>query len=346
MTGIKKRVAVIGEGAWGTAIATVLAHNGYEVLLWCYDQKNAEQIRRTRCNDRYLPGIELDKAIIPVTDFALIAECEWIAEAIPTQYLRAVLRRMRREFESLGKSSGTPKWVVLSKGFEKDGFAFPGQIITDIFGKDTSYVVVAGPTYAQELARKQVSAAMVASFDEKLLGQAATLLQSDYFKLYPTHDVMGVQICGALKNVIALALGMLEGAEYGQNTRSFFLSLGFQEMVCIAESFGAQRETVYGLAGFGDLILTSYGGLSKNFALGRSIGQTHLGISVVGLGHTPYEIIVEGGEVVPEGINTLASFFSYTKKQGMRAPIIKAIYEVVYEGEPVKNIIDAVLCIS
>ncbi len=323
---VKQKVAVIGEGAWGTAIATVLARNGHEVLLWCYDQKNAEHIRRTRFNDRYLPGIELDEAIVPVTDFGSILQCEWIAEAIPTQYLRDVLTRMHREL----KGQKSTKWIVLSKGFEQNRFAFPGTIITDIFGSEATYAVVAGPTYAHELARQQVSAAMVACPDSDLSNQAQMLLQSEYFMLYPTDDVIGVQISSALKNVIALALGMLEGAGYGQNTRAFFLTLCFQEIARIAEAFGADRETIYGLAGFGDVILTSYGGLSKNFSVGKKMGS----------GHSLDNLIKEYG-ILPEGVNTLNSFYAYAHTHSLRIPIIRSIYEVIHVRKSVSHIIDS-----
>lgn len=309
-------IVVIGEGAWGTAIATLLAENNHTVLLWCHDIAVKNALISTRYNDRYLPGIFLPETIIPVTDLNdALQKSSLIFEAIPVKFLRSVL-------EAVDPSLGAQKsWVLLSKGIEKDTLLFPTQLLDAVMGTVCQKAVLFGPNFAQEVAQKQISAATIAVDDVELGVQVQLLLANGYFRPYLSCDVMGVQVGGALKNVIALAVGMLRGAGYGDNTQTFVLTRGLHEMVSFARACGAQASTLYGLSGIGDLVLTALGKLSRNSAVGQRLGK----------GET-LEIILQETGIIPESINTLVSMHQLMLKKDLKLPLLMGIYDVVFRS--------------
>lgn len=306
-------ITVIGEGAWGTAVATVLAHNHQELFLWCYDSQVQKFIERTRHNERYLPGIYLSENIIPTTDLAgAISKSSWIFESTPVQFLRSVLVPLDKKVVE-GK-----KWVVLSKGIEKDSLLLPTQLLNELFGV-TDYTVLFGPSFARELAEQKLTAVTLAAENFLLAQDVQKLIQNDYFKTFLSEDVIGVQCAGAFKNVLALILGILEGAGYADNTKAFVFTRGLHEIVQLSKQLGAHEQTFYDLSGIGDMVLTAYGKSSRNVLVGQCIGK----------GQTVEHILQETG-TIPESINTLTSMRQLIEEKKCNLPLLNGIYDIVF----------------
>ena len=308
---MKKTILILGEGAWGTAIATVLAHNGHTVRLWCHDASVAQAITKNRVNNRYLPGIKLSEAIIPVTDFST-AGVDYIAEAIPVAYLRSVV-------EEIKKCKPSVPWIVLSKGIENETAMLPSQIIESVMGK-ISYAVLVGPSFAKDLAEKQLTAVALAATDKKLQKSVQDLFQNDYLRIYPTQDINGIQVTAALKNVIALAVGLIDGAGYGDNTRTFIFMRGLYEVRSMVKLYGGNEKTCYGLAGFGDTVMTALSEKSRNRECGRRFGAGE-----------PLEKVLATMTGVVEGLNTLKTLHTECAKKKITLPFFQSLYQVFYE---------------
>lgn len=281
-----KRVCVLGSGAFGTAIACLLADNGCHVNIWCRENELKESINTVNINNIYLPDIKLSKNIFAFTDIGqAIDGCEIIFEAVPVKFLRSVLLACKPYFDK------EQVWVCASKGIENVTLLFPSQIIDSVFcapdfdscgevGAGSAgcnniagvkKVVISGPSFARELAQKQITAIDLACVDQDLAQQVSKILVNNYFKVNITQDIFGVQIGGALKNVVAIAMGMLEGMGYKNNTKALLLNMCLHEMVELAQVFGAQKDTLFGLSGLADLVATCAGGTSKNFKFGHDL---------------------------------------------------------------------------
>ncbi len=312
-----KTVCMIGEGAWGTAVATLLAHNGYTVKLWCHDAHVVDTIKKTRCNERYLPGITLDEKIKPTADLnEAICDVQYIFEAIPIKYLRSVLQQAKPCF------SPDQIWVILSKGIEQDTLLLPTQMLDDVFGVDVQKAVFAGPSFAHDVASKQVTAVTIGTSDCAFGETLQKFLANDYFRPYFSEDMIGVQVGSAFKNVITLGIGLLDGAGYTDNPKAFLFTRGLYEIVQLAQAMGGRQETVYGLSGIGDLVLTAMGKLSKNLEVGKRLGVGQSLDAI--LGQTGY---------IPEGINAVKSIDQLIAKYKLQLPICQGIYDVIFEGE-------------
>jgi len=320
-------IAVLGDGAWGTATATLLANNGHRVSLWCYDADVARLIAQTRRNERYLPGFTLDDAIVPTTNIReAVCGVQWVFEAIPVKFLRTVLSTARDCYEP------QQTWVVLSKGIEQDTLLLPSDIIDDVFGCNVSKAVMSGPSYAHDLACKQITAVTIAASDCETANALQALLANDYFRPYVTLDMIGAQAGGALKNVITLGVGMLDGAGYTDNAKAFLLTRGFDEMVRLAVALGGTRETLYGLSGIGDLVLTATGKLSRNAAVGKRLGAGE-----------PLDAIVQHIGSTPEGINTIIAVNQLAQKLNLELPICNGLHRVIFEGLPLAQMLDELM---
>lgn len=312
---MKQTVCVLGDGAWGTAVATVLAHNGYHVRLWCNDPEAAATIKTHAENKRYLPGVILDPAIEPTTDLGhALHGVQWVFEAIPVKYLRAILQA------AAPYTTKDQTWVVLSKGIEQNTLMFPSAIIDDVLGYHVPKAIFSGPSFAHDLAHNYITAASVAATDCEVGNAVQQLLATSYCRPYVALDVIGVQVGGALKNVITLAIGMLDGAGYTDNTKAFIVTRGLDEMARVAIALGGKRETLYGLSGMGDLVLTAMGKLSRNLAVGKRLGA----------GYTVAQLCNELGHM-PEGVNTVVSVNQLAHKLNISLPICQGIYRVMFE---------------
>jgi glycerol-3-phosphate dehydrogenase (NAD(P)+) len=320
---VHKDVCILGEGAFGTAIAMLLAHNGYTVRLWCYDAAVAQVIKEKHVNERYFPGVTLSSRIEPTTNInQALTDVRWVFEAIPVKYLRSVLIQVKPYFQH------NQVWVILSKGIEQDSLLLPSQIVDNVFTVPIQKAVVTGPSFAHEVAQKQITAVALSSTDHVIAHELHTVLANDYFHLYITPDIIGVQIGAALKNVIALGIGMLDGAQYGDNPKAFFFTKGLQEIAHISVMLGGHQETIYGLAGVGDLVLTSLGKSSRNLEIGRRLGKGE-----------KLETIIQKIGSIPEGINTVVAFYQLLQKYSIQAPLCQGIYELIFGTQTIETVL-------
>lgn len=315
-------VVVLGEGAWGTAIAHTIAGNGHQVLLWCHDPATAREITTSRTNTKFLPGISLHKNIEAITDASRITAASFIAETIPVPFLRAVLGQLRTHVR--------PEhcWIVLSKGIEQETGFFPAQIIDDVMKFKARIVAVAGPSFAKELALQRLTALTLAGAAGDVR-DVQQLLVNSFVVGVSSDDVFGVQVGAALKNVIALGAGIVQGAGLGDNARALCITHGLHEIMHVAHVLGGRRETLLGLAGLGDVIL-SVTSTSRNYAIGVLIGQG-----------TTVQELSRRVEILPESINTLCSLNVLMQRNKTHVPLCAALYRVVMERAPVSEIVAA-----
>jgi len=314
-----KKVTVLGAGSWGTAIAQVLAENGTQVLLWCYESDVCLDITKRQENTRYAPGIKLHKNISTTTDLIqAIAANDIIFEAIPIEHLRSTLKRVKKTICS------TQLWVILSKGIEfkqeDKSFLLPTQIVDDVCDCHVKRAVLSGPSFAHELLEKHFTATTLACDDKETYELLSGMLHNDYFKTFYSNDLIGVQLAGALKNVLALAVGIAQGNGYKTNTISYMLTKGIEELNIVMKHFNADCATIYSLAGLGDIILTCTGTLSKNLRAGRLLAQNR---SLEDLKQHFYSL--------PEGINTIQSIHELIEKNGLSLPLCKATYAYIFK---------------
>jgi len=325
-----KKVTVIGAGAWGTAIAKVLAENGAAVTLWVYEKDLAQAIQKERENGSYLHGVLLPDSIRVVSDLQeAMCDAEIIFEAIPVPHVRMVLNSLKPHFKKF------QRFVVLSKGIEQTTCFLPSEIIQDVLGKDVDVAVVSGPSFARELAHMQMTGVVAASSDQALLHEVKDLLENRYLKLFFSHDMRAVQVCGALKNVVTLGVGMLEGAGYKDNTKAFFMVQMVHEMQEVLAVFKCKdiHATLQGLAGMGDLVLTAFGRSSKNLSFGQLLGK---GLSV--------EQAKEMVHCVPEGIATLSTIVELLEQKNKHLPLFIKLHKIIHQQISVATLLDVLVC--
>lgn len=315
------KITVLGEGAWGSAIALLLARNGHDVTLWCHHNSVAQDITKTRENKRFFPGHMLDRSIKATTDMIeALSLTQIVFEALPVKYMRGTLASIDKNFFAL-------PWVILSKGVEQKTLLFPAQILEDIAGHSVQTAVLSGPSFARDVALRQPTAVTIATKDCLLGAKLYDIVKNDYFSPYISRDVTGVQVGGAFKNVLALGVGILEGAGYQDNARALFLTRGLQELALLAEKLGGSRETLYGLSGMGDLILTAMGEQSRNSSLGRTLGR---GI--------PLAQAIQEREVAPEGINTAYVIHELLQREHIQALLLDGIYRIINEEMTIQEL--------
>jgi len=316
---MKQTVAVLGEGAWGTAVSSVLAHNGHTVKLWCNDSCVAETILSSHINQRYMPDIKLSSLIIPTCSIQEVFEnVDVVFVVSPVKYMRCVLTQAKPYFKT------DQMLVSLSKGIEQKSLMLPSQIIEDVFDASVGSSVCLGPSFADEVIQEKFTGVILASHDQTQRTSIKKFLKNEYFRVYESSDVIGVQIGSALKNVIALGYGVLQGAGYGENAKAFLLTRALHDMVTCSKVLGGRQETIYGLSGIGDLVLTCTGGLSRNVMVGSYFGQ---GKSL--------ETIIAEKDVTPEGVNTVQSINELAQKYDISLPVCQGIYEIVFQGKSV-----------
>ncbi len=317
-----KRVAVVGEGAWGTAVAMLLADNGFLVNLWCQDPAVAHSIKQKRINERYFPDFKIPETIIPVTDLSSAVDgVTYIFEAIPVKYMRPVFSLMRPHIRK------DHVVIILSKGIENNSLLFPTELVNEVIGFQVEQAVLAGPSFAKEIAERRTTAVTLAASCDLAL-KIQHMLANNYFRPYITTDIVGVQVGAALKNVMSLGVGMADGAGLSENTKAFLVTRGLAEMAQLAVVLGAKQETIYGLSGVGDLILSSMGTLGRNVALGRQLGQ---GKTIAEL-----EKVID---VIPESINTVISLEQLLQQRKLDLPVCRGIYQVVAGHKKITDVV-------
>lgn len=314
-------ISVLGDGAWGTAIASALAANNHETTLWCHNQEVAEGIRTTHYNTRYLPNFKLSAKITPTTSLEEALGNKTVLVAIPVQFLRALLQKCTPYVQK------DQIFVCLSKGIEAETLLFPSQIITDTMSPHIHVAALSGPSYAHDLAAKQPTGFVIASSDQHIGQKISTLFKNNFVFPELSADILGIQLGGALKNIFALGTGMLAGAGYGENTQVLMSMRAFQELETLAIKLGCKRETLYGLAGVGDMILTCFGSQSRNYKVGFMLGQGK-----------KLEAILQETGAIPEGINTLKSIAQLAKKHDTPLPICTKIRQIIFDDNPVATL--------
>ena len=312
-----EKVAVLGAGSWGTALADVLVRNGHDVRLWARDGAHAAAINETGTNERYLPGLELGGPLSATADLAeAIDGSRYLLSVCPSHAVRGVLERA-------GPYLDDQVLISASKGIEIGTHRRMSQVIVETLGQAAGArtVVLSGPSFAEELVRGLPTAVVAASRSEAHALTVQTLLRNGYFRVYTQPDVDGVELGGALKNVIALAAGISDGLELGSNARAALINRGLAEIVRLARHFGARETTLGGLAGLGDLVLTCTGRLSRNRAAGLAIGA----------GRRPSRVVGEMDQVV-EGVRTARAAYELSRDLGVEMPITESVYSILHEG--------------
>ncbi len=317
------KAAVIGGGSWGTALALQLARAGQSVQLWEHRPDRAAEMQERRENAVYLKGIRLHDAITVTSDAeAALFEAELVTVVVPSQTVRSVMSR-------LGPSIKDHALVVCaSKGIEIDSLQTMDQVLEEVLPQrlHPHIFALSGPSFAREVAEKKPTAVVMAGRDEAAAARAASAFHEGFFRVYHSNDVVGVEIGGAIKNVLAIACGACDGAGLGTNARAALITRGLNEISRVALARGANPLTLMGLAGLGDLVLTCTGDLSRNRRVGLGLGQ----------GRRLAEILEELGQVA-EGVVTARSTFQLSQKLGVQMPIAEQIYRVLYEDKPLQD---------
>ncbi|MEP7381773.1 MAG: NAD(P)H-dependent glycerol-3-phosphate dehydrogenase [Gemmatimonadota bacterium] len=310
------RCAVIGGGAWGSALAHLVARGGHEVQLWAREADVVEHINLTHANPRFLPGAMLDPAVRATTSIAdALADAELVVFVAPSHVLRDVVRGAA----SLVKPGALA--VVATKGIERRTLALMSDVVHAEM-PEHPVVALSGPSFAVEVARGMPTAVVAASADRAAAEAVQQVLSSPVFRVYTNDDVIGVEIGGALKNVMAVATGIAEGVGLGLNSRAALITRGLAETTRLGIALGARPDTFAGLAGIGDLVLTCTGALSRNRAVGLQVGRGE-----------PLEEVLAATESVAEGVTTTESARALADREGVDMPIVTAIARILFEKQ-------------
>lgn len=310
------KIAVIGGGAWGTALAHAWACKGQDVRLWARNARVVEGIAAKRENEAYLPGVELHDGVKPTLDMAgAVDGAEVFVFVVPSQYFRSVLR----EFKPLLPQR--PAIVCANKGVELQTLSTMSEIVAqELEGMEPRYAMLSGPSFADEVGAGVPTAVALGCADARLAEELREALSSEVLRVYSNPDYRGVELGGALKNIIAIAAGCVDGLRFGHNARAALITRGLAEMARLGVALGAEAATFQGLAGMGDLVLTCTGDLSRNRQVGLALGR----------GQT-LEQFMAGRKTVAEGVKTTKSVYELSRKLGVPMPITAQLFKVIYE---------------
>ncbi len=322
-----QKISVIGAGSWGTTLAVLLGEKGFDVKLWTRRKELANEIENKRENTQYLPGIRIPSSVIADHSLKTVLEgSEIIISAVPSEFLRKTTREVKRYFKN-------QIVVSVTKGIEHSTCWRMSQVIQDELGKQVKIAVLSGPNHAEEVSIKMPTASVIASKDNNVGKLVAGCIATASFKIYQLDDVVGVEICAALKNISAIATGICDGFGFGDNAKSSIITLGLMEMNNFGRHFGAKRGTVYGLAGVGDLIATCISRHSRNRFFGEQLSRNK----------SVEEIKKSMHGMVAEGIPTTKAVYEYSKKHNIEMPLTCQAYEVLFEKKNIKHAIKDLL---
>jgi len=320
-------VAVLGAGAWGTALAVLLARNGQRVLLWGHDRATLDEIERTRRNPQCLPDVPLPSAIAARDDIpALAQETQQFLIAVPSHAFRATVAALTPQLTS----QSTLAWAT--KGLEPGSGKLLSEVVREVAHGVTRFGVASGPTFAGEVARGLPSALCVASDTPEAAEAIAAWLRNERVRVYTSDDVAGVQLGGAIKNVIAIAAGISDGLGFGANARAALITRGLAELTRLGIALGGRRETFMGLAGVGDLVLTCTDNASRNRRVGLGLGQ----------GRALNEVLADIGQEA-EGVATARELYQLAQRLNVDMPITEQVYRVLYDERPAQAAVEALL---
>ncbi len=320
-------VAVVGAGSWGTALAVQLARSGRRVHLWGRDAAALKKMGEARENQRYLPGVMFPDSLVPCHDLRSCLEgVRDILIAVPSDAFRETLTRIEPVLRGNERISWATKGVELSTG------KLPHQVVAEFIGNDRPMAVLSGPTFAAEVGRGLPTALTIAANDEQFANDLAEALSGSTFRAYTSTDIIGVEVGGAVKNVLAIGAGISDGLGFGANTRIAMINRGLAEMTRLGIALGAKQDTFTGLAGMGDLLLTCTDNLSRNRRMGLALAS----------GKTIEEAQAEIRQVV-EGVPAAKAVHQVADRLGVEMPITQQIYRILYEGTPPRAAVDALM---
>ncbi len=308
-------IAVIGAGSWGTTLACLLVEKGYDVSLWTFEEELAEEINTRNTNSVYLPDAQLAAGLRATHQIReAVEKARYIVNVVPTQFTRSVFTGVAPYLRD------DAVIVSASKGIEQGSLLTVYSILREISGRETA--VLSGPSFAREVISKKPTAVTLATKDPEKGLLLQEIFNTNYFRVYTHGDITGVEIGGALKNVIAIASGICDGLGLGHNARAALITRGLAEMMRLGECMGADRMTFAGLSGLGDLVLTCTGPLSRNYSVGVNLGK---GMKL--------DDILSATKSVAEGVATSLSAFELSRKCGVEMPIVEQVYKVIYKGK-------------
>lgn len=311
------RMAVVGAGSWGTVLAGLLADNGHDVVLWSFETDVVDQVMGERENRKYLPDVRLPDSLRATTDIGeAVRSAEMVLSVSPSQFVASVMG------EAAAHIREDATVVSASKGIEATTLRRMDEVLLDTLGpaRMERFCVLSGPSFAREVARKSPTAVVVASTREEAASRVQGFFQNANFRVYTNADVLGVELGGALKNVIALGAGVAAGLGFGHNTMAALLTRGLAEITRLGLAMGAQRATFMGLAGMGDLVLTCTGELSRNRTVGYRLGQGEA-----------LSDILDGMDAVAEGIRTAQAVRDLAERHGVEMPICREVVAMLVE---------------
>jgi glycerol-3-phosphate dehydrogenase (NAD(P)+) len=326
MSGTFGRIGIVGGGAWGTALAVAAVRAGRTALVWAYEPEVVSGINRDRVNTPYLPGVILPDGVAATGDMAEIAACDAVILVTPAQHLRGACARLTPHWRP-----GTPA-IVAAKGIEQDTFALMSETAAVSLPEGTPVAILSGPTFAIEVARGLPTAITLAIRDQELGAALIAALGSRTFRPYLSDDVIGAQVGGAVKNVLAIACGIAVGADLGDNARAALITRGLAEIARLAAVMGAKAETLMGLSGLGDLTLTCSSLQSRNMSLGVALGR----------GRPLAEVLGERRSVA-EGVFTAQAVLGLAAREGVDMPICRAVDAILNGGAGVDETIRGLL---
>ncbi len=313
------QISVIGAGSWGTTLSILLHFNGHNVCLWEYDKKYATQINKTRENKIYLPGIKIpDEIQITHSLKDACSNKHMIVIAVPSQFVRSVLIEMKNfNFKDV-------TFVNVSKGIEKNSHLRMDEIIKEVLPQVNPELigVLSGPSHAEEVSKRIPTVVVASSINENTAKHIQGTFITSYFRVYSSTDIIGVELGGALKNIIAIGAGICDGAGFGDNTKAAIITRGLHEIASLGIKLGAERETFSGLSGMGDLIVTCNSKHSRNRFVGEQLGK----------GKKLKEILNKM-DMVAEGVETCRSAFELAKVNDVSTPIISSVYQILFEDK-------------
>ncbi|MGD9568451.1 MAG: NAD(P)H-dependent glycerol-3-phosphate dehydrogenase [Sedimentibacter sp.] len=323
---MKKRITLLGGGSWGTALAKLLSENGHKVTVWLRDEEQCKTLSTERVNKKYLPNVKIPENIVFISNINEAAkDAEILLIVTPTQMIRSILKQIKDEYK-------TNKIIInASKGIEKGTMC----LVSDIVKEETNnciFAALSGPSHAEEVGLSMPTAITIASDEKQVAEEIQDVFMTTYFRVYTNDDVIGAEIGGALKNIIALGAGISDGVGYGDNAKAALMNRGIVEIARLGIAMGADVHTFYGLSGIGDLIVTCTSKHSRNWNAGYLIGQ----------GLTKDEAIKKVGMVV-EGIPTTYAAYELKKKLDVEMPIVDAMYDVLENNADVKETVNKLM---
>ncbi len=325
-----KKISIIGAGNWGTTLAILIAEKGYDVTLWVREKDNMAFIEKERENKQYLPGIKIPKNVYAESSIEKAASnADLIINAVPAQFTREVAKQY-------SKHINCDVVVNIAKGIEIGTYKRMSEVLQEELPKKVSIVSLSGPNHAEEVSRKMPTATVIASENTSILNDIKKIFHTDYFRVFTHDDIIGVEVCGALKNIAAIATGVCDGLGYGDNARASIITLGLMEMSTYGRLLGAKRATFYGLAGVGDLVATCTSKHSRNRFIGERIAE----------GKKLEHIKNEMKGMVAEGVETTKAVYEFSKKNNLYMPLTEQVYDVLYKNKDLKEAISDLLRIE